>query len=242
MDIDDDVSFADDDSYSYQPPARRLYDGRERFNVPNTNSSSRSNRSSGAAFCRLLSLQNLDLSNNQLTGELPDCWWDMQPCSSWTCPTTPSQVRSPRPRRATTVLSSRSTWSGNGFTGHFPSVVNGCSDLATIYISNNRFFGPIPPWIGHGGLPSLKILSLNSNKFIGEIPLELSRLSNLQLLVLANNSLTGVIPKELGNLISMKHPKIVSTPQSLDGSNYRDRIDNISKKRTESTSSGRVNR
>jgi Leucine-rich repeat (LRR) protein len=226
MDIDDDVSFADDDSYSYQPPARRLYDGRERFNVPNTNSS-RSNRSSGAAFCRLLSLQNLDLSNNQLTGELPDCWWDMLALQFMDLSNNSfsGEIPAAPPGHNCTLQSLH--LSGNGFTGHFPSVVNGCSDLATIDISNNRFFGPIPPWIGHGGLPSLKILSLNSNKFIGEIPLELSRLSNLQLLVLANNSLTGVIPKELGNLISMKHPKIVSTPQSLDGSNYQDRIDNI---------------
>jgi hypothetical protein len=41
------------------------------------NSNTSSNRS-GSAFCKLLSLQILDLSNNQFTGELPDCWWEMQ--------------------------------------------------------------------------------------------------------------------------------------------------------------------
>ncbi|KAF0894045.1 hypothetical protein E2562_033924 [Oryza meyeriana var. granulata] len=47
----------------------------EKYNVLNSNSS---NSSSGSVFCRLLSLQILDLSNNKLTGKLPDCWWNLQ--------------------------------------------------------------------------------------------------------------------------------------------------------------------
>jgi Leucine-rich repeat (LRR) protein len=225
MDLDDDA-YDDDDSYSYQPPARRLYDGEERSNLLNTNSS-RSNRSAGSAFCRLLSLQILDLSNNQLTGELPDCWWDMQALQFMDLSNNSfsGEIPAAPPSHNCTLESLH--LAGNGFTGVFPSVVNGCSALATIDISNNRFSGNIPPWIGLGAVPSLKILSLKSNKFTGEIPAELSRLSNLQLLDLANNSLTGVIPKEFGDLVSMKNPKIVSSQASLDGSNYQDRIDII---------------
>ncbi|CAN6310835.1 unnamed protein product, partial [Urochloa humidicola] len=148
LDDDDDffdVSF-DDDSYSDEvAPARRLYDKRG-LNVLNSNTSS--NRS-GAAFCRLLSLQILDLSNNQLTGELPDCWWEMQALQFMDL-------------------------SNNSF-----SVVGGCQQLATLDIGNNNFHGDIPPWIGRD-VSALKILSLKSNKFTGEIPSELSQLSQLQ--------------------------------------------------------------
>ncbi|KAK3153896.1 hypothetical protein QOZ80_2BG0182930 [Eleusine coracana subsp. coracana] len=223
-DDDDDVSFADDDGYYSDKPARRLYD--ERFNVLNSNSSRR-NSSSGAAFCKLLSLQILDLSNNKLTGELPDCWWDMQALQFMDLSNNSfsGEIPAAPPGHNCTLESLH--LSGNGFTGIFPSVVNGCRDLATLDISNNQFFGGIPPWIGYGGVRSLKILSLGSNNFIGEIPSELSRLPNLQLLVLANNSFTGVIPRELGNLVSMKDAKLVSSQKSLDGSTYQDRIDII---------------
>ncbi|CAL4917111.1 unnamed protein product [Urochloa decumbens] len=195
LDDDDffDASF-DDDTYSEEvaPARRRLYDERG-SSVVNSNTSS--NRS-GAAFCRLLSLQILDLSNNQLTGELPDCWWEMQALQFMDL-------------------------SNNSF-----SVVGGCQQLATLDIGNNNFHGHIPPWIG-SEVSALKILSLKSNKFTGEIPSELSQLSPLQLLDLSHNRLTGLIPKEFGKLISMKYPKINSSTGSLDGSTYQDRIDII---------------
>ncbi|OEL23599.1 hypothetical protein BAE44_0015383 [Dichanthelium oligosanthes] len=229
MDLDDDddffdVSFDDDDSFYdevAQAPARRLYD--DSFNVLSSNTSS--NRS-GAAFCRLLSLQILDLSNNQLTGELPDCWWEMQALQFMDLSNNSfsGQIPTAPPSHNCSLQSLH--LAGNGFTGEFPTVVSGCQQLATLDIGNNRFHGDIPPWIGNPD-SQLKILSLKSNKFTGEIPSRLSRLSQLQLLDLSNNSLTGSIPREFGNLISMKNPKIISNTGSLDGSTYQDRIDII---------------
>ncbi|KAJ1295225.1 hypothetical protein BS78_01G208000 [Paspalum vaginatum] len=197
MDLDDDdfdLGFADDSfSDEVAAPARRLYS--DSFDVMKSNTSS--NRSgAGAAFCRLLSLQILDLSNNQLTGELPDCWWEMQALQFM------------------------------DLSNNFFSVVRGCEDLATLDIGNNKFYGEIPHWIGDD-VPALKILSLKSNNFTGEIPAVISKLSQLQLLDLSNNSLTGIIPSEFGNLVSMKNPKIVSNTGSLDGSTYQDRIEII---------------
>nr|CAB3494464.1 unnamed protein product [Digitaria exilis] len=212
-----DVSF-DDGSFSDEEVApagaRRLYDER-RFNVLNSNSSS--NRS-GAAFCRLMSLQILDLSNNQLSGDLPELFMDLSNNSfSGEIPQAPASHNC--------SLESLHL-AGNRFTGRFPSVVGGCKQLATLDIGNNGFHGDIPRWIG-SEVQGLKILSLKSNKFTGGIPSELSQLPQLQLLDLSHNSLNGSIPREIGNLISMKNPKINSSEGSLGGSTYQDRIDII---------------
>lgn len=196
----------------------------ESFSVRSRNSSNSSG--AGAAFCRLLSLQILDLSNNQLTGELPDCWWNLQALQFMDLSNNSFSGQIPAAKASHNCSLESLHLAGNGFTGIFPPVLRGCDSLATLDIGNNRFFGPIPPWIG-SQVPSLRILSLRSNDFTGEIPLELSRLSKLQLLDLANNSLTGQIPIAFGNLTSMRYPEIVSSLASLDGSNYQDRIDII---------------
>ncbi|KAL6643115.1 hypothetical protein ACP70R_021296 [Stipagrostis hirtigluma subsp. patula] len=217
MDLDD-----DDGNFPDNRPARHLYG--DTFNVLNSNASN--SNSSGAAFCRLLSLQILDLSNNQLTGELPDCWWDMQALQFMDLSNNSFSGEIPAASSSFNCSLESLHLAGNSFTGVFPSAVNGCQQLATLDIGNNMFFGQIPPWIG-SRVPALKILRLRSNNFSGDIPSELSRLSQLQLLDLANNSLTGLIPREFGNLTSMKNPKIVSSSGALGGSNYQDRIDII---------------
>lgn len=190
------------------------------------NSNSSNGTGAGAAFCRLLSLQILDLSNNRLSGELPDCWWNLQALQFMDLSNNSFSGEIPAAKASHNCSLESVHLAGNGFTGVFPPVLEGCNSLATLDIGNNRFFGAIPPWIG-AGVPSLRILSLRSNNFTGQIPQELSRLSQLQLLDMANNSLTGSIPVAFGKLASMRDPKIVSTPGSLDGSNYQDRIDII---------------
>jgi Leucine-rich repeat (LRR) protein len=226
FDNDDDDLFHDsfaDDSFSGEvaPARRRLYNER---NV--LSSSNASSNRSGAAFCRLLSLQILDLSNNLLTGELPDCWWEMQALQFMDLSNNSFSGEIPKAPPTHNCSLESLHLAGNGFTGDFPSVVQGCGSLATLDIGNNNFHGGIPPWIG-SDVQALKILSLKSNKFTGEIPPELSKLPQLQLLDLSHNSLIGSIPKEFGKLISMKNPKINSSTGSLDGSTYQDRIDII---------------
>uniref|UniRef100_A0A0D9XKG6 Leucine-rich repeat-containing N-terminal plant-type domain-containing protein n=1 Tax=Leersia perrieri TaxID=77586 RepID=A0A0D9XKG6_9ORYZ len=224
---DDESYYANDVDVFPGRPARRLHDRvavmPEKYNVLNSNTS---NSSSGSAFCRLLSLQILDLSNNKLTGKLPDCWWNLQNLQFMDLSHNEFSGEIPPVKKTFNCSLESVHLAGNGFTGVFPSALKGCKTLVTLDIGNNNFFGDIPLWIGKG-LPSLKILSLKSNNFSGEIPSELSRLSQLQLLDMTNNGLTGLIPKSFGNLTSMKNPKIISSPGSLDGSTYQDRIDII---------------
>jgi hypothetical protein len=64
---------------------------------------------SGSAFCKLLSLQILDLSTTTSSPESNrTAGGRCRFCSSWTSQTTPSQARSLKPHRPTTVLYSRS--------------------------------------------------------------------------------------------------------------------------------------
>lgn len=62
--------------------------------------------------------------------------------------------------------------------------------------------GTIPAWMAEGFI-KLRILSLRSNAFCGEIPRELSSLSSVQMLDLAENNLTGNIPTSFGYLKAM---------------------------------------
>lgn len=73
-------------------------------------------------------------------------------------------------------------------------------------LGENKFSETIPSWIGSSH-PSLRILRLRSNMFLGSIPWQLSLLSSLQLLDLAGNSLVGSIPRGFANLTSMQQPR-----------------------------------
>ncbi|PON74284.1 LRR domain containing protein [Parasponia andersonii] len=76
------------------------------------------------------------------------------------------------------------------------------STLETLDLESNMLVGRIPRWIGEG-FEKLRILSLRSNAFFGELPSTLSNLSSLQVLDLADNQLTGTIPARFGDFKKM---------------------------------------
>ncbi len=118
------------------------------------------------------SLQSLDLSNNQLLGEIP---------SSWTC------------SNLTTLDLSK-----NKLSGTIPENILSCISLTQLKLSDNWFSGSIPTSIGK--LTNLKILALDRNKFTGHIPRGISMLINLSTLKLEFNALSGEIPAGITNL------------------------------------------
>ncbi|OAY39409.1 hypothetical protein MANES_10G092700v8 [Manihot esculenta] len=63
----------------------------------------------------------------------------------------------------------------------------------------NRLIGKIPQWLGDA-FPCLKILSLRSNAFSGEVPSGLFNLSSFEVLDLAENQLRGSISTRVSNL------------------------------------------
>nr|XP_019701821.1 receptor-like protein EIX2 [Elaeis guineensis] len=152
------------------------------------------------SLCQLDSF--LDLSENLLFGELPNCWNHspniivMDFSSNNLLGSIPPSICS-LPNLESLHLSN------NNLSGELPLSLKNCRRLVTLDLGQNGFTGGIPTWIG-GSLLSLKILSLRSNKLVGNIPPNLSRLSALQILDLANNNLSGNIPSRFGNFSAMK--------------------------------------
>nr|GMC75249.1 LRR receptor-like serine/threonine-protein kinase GSO1 [Ipomoea batatas] len=93
---------------------------------------------------------------------------------------------------------------GNNFTGTIKeSILN--IYLVSLDISDNKFAGNIPRWMGN--MTSLQQLSMSKNHLEGPIPIELCSLEFLSILDLSENKLTGSIPSCL-NPSSIKHVRL----------------------------------
>ncbi|XP_004300854.1 PREDICTED: receptor-like protein 12-like [Fragaria vesca subsp. vesca] len=71
-------------------------------------------------------------------------------------------------------------------------------DLVVIHLSNNKFEGNIPQFIGK--LKGLRLLNISNNSFTGCIPLSFGDLTVLESLDLSHNQLSGEIPQQLSQL------------------------------------------
>ncbi|XP_059438783.1 receptor-like protein EIX2 [Corylus avellana] len=156
------------------------------------------------SFGMLKNLSFLILRNNSVSGKLPPLLWkDLQRLLildlaenniSGNVPSSMQYLRSLE------VLS----LSQNHLDGEFPSFFRNYSNLQSLDLGRNKFFGKLPTWLGES-LPHLLRLRLRSNFFQGDIPQQLCLLSHLQILDLAHNDFSGVIPKCLGSLRSNEH-------------------------------------
>ena len=80
--------------------------------------------------------------------------------------------------------------------------VNDDGRVTALWLFGNRLTGEIPVELSQ--LSQLQLLYLSSNQLTGEIPVELSQLSQLQDLSLDSNQLTGEIPVELSQLSQLQ--------------------------------------
>ena len=80
--------------------------------------------------------------------------------------------------------------------------VNDDGRVTALWLFGNQLTGEIPVELSQ--LSQLQLLYLSSNQLTGEIPVELSQLSQLQDLSLYNNQLTGEIPVELSQLSQLQ--------------------------------------
>ncbi|GJN25661.1 hypothetical protein PR202_gb13519 [Eleusine coracana subsp. coracana] len=140
------------------------------------------NASASAAHCifgRLNKLQDLDLSENNLTGHLVVDGF--------------------------AAVSLKMIYLGdNNLSGIIPDFFGRLENLTDLILYNNNFCGEIPASITR--LPSLSYLDLENNRFNGTLPPELGKHSlYLAGVSVGNNDLTGAIPEGLcngGNLYS----------------------------------------
>ncbi|CAH9114848.1 unnamed protein product [Cuscuta epithymum] len=147
-------------------------------------------------------LQLLDVSYNQLSGTLPDCWSNLSSLQVLNLGnnhnllgTLPTSIGSLASLKALHL-------DHNKFTGPLPSSMKNCSTLVSLHLGYNNLYGPVPDWVGES-LTQLVILVLTSNNFYASLPTSLCRLQSLQLLDLSMNHISGTLPKCLSNLTQM---------------------------------------
>ena len=122
-------------------------------------------------------VSRINLTNNNLSGTLPDQLGDLRYLRSLEL-------------------------SNNNISGAIPRPVFELSFLETLFLQANLLTGELPPQLFNQ--ISLRNLALGQNSWTGVIPPEIINLQNLEYLVLNYTGLSGPIPDELGFLRKMK--------------------------------------
>ncbi|BAT14472.1 Os11g0559100 [Oryza sativa Japonica Group] len=149
------------------------------------------------SFCELRNIEGIDLSDNLLKGDFPQC----------------SGMRKMSILRI----------SNNSFSGNFPSFLQGWTNLSFLDLSWNKFSGSLPTWIGN--FSNLEFLRLKHNMFSGNIPVSITKLGRLSHLDLACNCLSGTIPQYLSNLTSMMRKHYTrKNEERLSGCDYKSSV------------------
>ncbi|XP_044473238.1 receptor-like protein EIX2 [Mangifera indica] len=143
----------------------------------------------------------LTLSNNFLSGELPDCWMNWQQLVVLNLENNRFIGTLPPSIGTLTSLQSLSLRKNNFF-GELPMSLQNCTDIVKLDLGENEFVGNVPVWIGER-LSRIQIFIIRSNKFQGLLPREFCLLSSLQILDLADNNFFGSIPRCIGNFSVM---------------------------------------
>lgn len=91
--------------------------------------------------------------------------------------------------------------SENLLTGPVPNSVEQCSSLERFEVHNNGLSGEFPS--GLWSLPNIRIIRAESNGFWGEIPALVGVPSSLEQIQIDNNNFSGKIPRGLGRIQTM---------------------------------------
>ncbi|MCD7451998.1 hypothetical protein HAX54_014608 [Datura stramonium] len=154
------------------------------------------------SICKIHSATTLDLSENLLSGEIPDCWTPMSVPMVLNVANNSISGSIPYTLCSSTSLSSLYV-RNNNLSGQFPASLKNCQGLKVLDLGRNTLSGKIPEWIGIK-LAALGILSLRFNKFSGSIPPSICQLQSIQILDLSSNHLSGRIPQCFSNFTTLQ--------------------------------------
>ncbi|KAM7489880.1 hypothetical protein LguiB_027364 [Lonicera macranthoides] len=146
-------------------------------------------------------LNFLDLSDNLLSGEVPDCWINGNELGFLDLSNNNLSQKIPASfgfLDRLVLLNLRN----NSFIGELPSSLKNCSSLTVVDASENKLSGQLPVWIGTD-LTGLSFLSFRKNEFFGSIPPSMCLLNNTQVLDLSQNKISGIIPQCFDKLHSL---------------------------------------
>ncbi|XP_017406076.1 receptor-like protein EIX1 [Vigna angularis] len=151
-------------------------------------------------------LATLDLSNNHITGQIPDCWQSLDQLLFLDLSKNKLSGNIPISMGKLVKLEAL-VLRKNNLRGGLHSSLKNCTNLIMLDVSENNLSGRIPSWIGESEIRKeivhfLGIVSLNlsRNNLRGEIPSEIGNLSSLESLDLSRNHLHGRIPSSLSQL------------------------------------------
>jgi hypothetical protein len=139
------------------------------------------------------SLQNLDLSINQLTGNIPESLMKLKALKTLNLNNNllsgdiPATLAQSKFQNTLTVLD----LGANAFKNKIPDSISALNNLSSLLLGQNSLSGQIP--VSLAKLVKLNDLVLNENQLTGNIPDGIGGLKIVRL-VLTNNTMTGVIP------------------------------------------------
>ncbi|XP_060667458.1 receptor-like protein EIX2 isoform X2 [Ziziphus jujuba] len=167
----------------------------------------------------MTSIITLDLSGNELQGDLPTssmaqlCKLKEIDLSGRTWNQSISQILdscSGCLSDSLEVLNIR----GGQIYGHITNKIGQFKTLADLDLSYNSISGPIPASLGN--LSSLTYLDLSSNSISGPIPASLGNLSFLQVLDISNNQMEGIVSEaHFANTTSLRYFDASDNPLTL---------------------------
>ncbi|CAL2239765.1 unnamed protein product [Prunus armeniaca] len=151
--------------------------------------------------CPDMTLTYVNLSSNSFSGELPDCWSDLDTLVMLDLSNNSFSGKIPMTIGSLLQMQTLKLRS-NQFVGELPSSLKNCTSLEVIDMGYNKLSGPIPKWLG-GSFKNLVILMLSTNHFNGSMPSQLCHLTHIQIMDFSMNNISGSIPKCLNNLTTL---------------------------------------
>ncbi|KAL3714602.1 hypothetical protein ACJRO7_006504 [Eucalyptus globulus] len=140
------------------------------------------------------SMEYLNLSHNFLTGL--DRYYSINPLHMYTIDLSHNMLQGPRPEASSPIMFY--IVSNNRLTGALPPWICNLRLVITLDLSSNDLIGVLPVCLGNIS-ESLMILNLKGNNFCGNIPELLVRGTRLMMLDLSDNQLQGNLPRSLAN-------------------------------------------
>ncbi len=161
-------------------------------------------------------LEELDMSNNQISGVLPTNMETMALSYLYLGSNQISGQLPPLPRKIVKLDVSNNSLSGslpsefgaqnqqmdtlilsfNNLSGHIPESFCRMEQLAALDLANNHFEGELPQCFGMTGMV---VVLLQNNRFSGSFPVFLERSTELQLVDLSRNNFSGKLPAWIGD-------------------------------------------
>ncbi|WVY91728.1 hypothetical protein V8G54_037242 [Vigna mungo] len=137
----------------------------------------------------------LDISSNNLSGGLTNCWKSWKSLVSIHLGSNNLSGKIPPSLGFLSNLNSLHLHE-NKLHGEIPLSLQNCRSLLVFNVRNNQLSGNIPDWISHGVLA----LQLRSNHFSGKISPQICEMSSLIVLDIAQNTISDHIPSCLCNI------------------------------------------